>query len=388
MNNRNSKLEQLEGLRGFAAFVVLLGHLRMTFFLDAHDSIGSRLPPWLATCAEAFFDGDFAVWLFWVMSAFVLSLRYHATSDRAHATSMLTDATIRRYPRLLLPVLASIAFAWTLHSLGLMSNVKLSNLLGQEYANWLGSFYLFEPNAIAAVKSGVWQTFFAYNRDTSYNPALWTMEIELYGSFFLFSFLSLVGKHPARLLIYGATALVVYRLSLHWINAFVLGALICDGVIHKELIRDRMPPFIATLYRFTVHSRWIALLLSIPTLYLIGLPNRAGLLHLVLASVVTAYVAVSSPTGRLFSSRILVFLGKISFGLYLAHLPLICAAAFPVYIAFAEYNSPGAASAYSAIVIAFASILAGWCLWYVSDRPAIAFSRMVANLLRDGITKR
>lgn len=382
------KLDQLEGLRGFAAFVVLLSHLRLTFFLNANEVISSRLPPSLAICVEAFFDGNFAVWLFWVMSAFVLSLRYHATVDRGQAGAILTDATVRRYPRLVLPVLVSIAFAWILHNLGLMSNVRLANLFGPEYDNWLGSFYLFEPDAIAAFKSGIWQTFFAYNPATSYNRVLWTMEIELYGSFFLFGLLSLVGKHPLRFLIYIVTLLIVYKLSVHWINAFVLGAMICDGFINKELFRDGLPRPVAKIYRFIAHNSWIALLLTVPTLYLIGLPNRDGILHLLLASAVTAYVVVSSPVRAFFSSRVLVFLGKISFGLYLAHLPLICATAFPIYTGLAIHFSPAFASALSAIVIVVLSLIAGWCLWYISDRPAIAFSRAVSDVMRDGITKR
>ena len=378
MVQSRGKLYQLEGLRGFAAFVVLLHHLRLTFFVEAAQTESARYGEVFGRIIEALFDGNFAVWLFWVMSAFVLSIRFHASKDDSASYSLMTDATIRRYPRLFLPVIVSVFFAWALLSSGLMTNVRLASLLGPQYDEWLGSFYLFEPNAITAFESGAWQTFFAYDESSSYNCVLWTMEIELYGSFFLFAFLALMGKHPARYLVYATTLVVLFRLSRHWLNAFVMGTMICDAYVNRDAIRKKLPPQIDKVLYWLMHNPWVALMMLPPMLYLIGLPNIHGVLHLLLASVVTAYVVMGSPAKNLFACKTAVFLGKISFGFYLAHLPIICAAAFPIYILIAPHASPLTTALTTSIIITLLSIIGGWCLWFVADRPAIAFSRSVS----------
>ena len=382
MSHSSTKLHQLEGLRGIAAFMVVLSHLRLTFFVDAEQVITSHWGSTAAVFFEAIIDGNFAVWLFWVMSALVLSLRFHMSSDASACSTMLTDAAIRRYPRLLVPVMASVLFAWILHQAGLMSNVQLENLLGPKYDEWLGSFYLFEPNGIAALKSAAWEAFFAYELSSSYNSALWTMEPELYGSLFLFAYLALAGKHSARWLIYLVTIGIVCCLSIHWINAFVIGAMICDWFVNRDALRKFFPDVLGRYATCLVHHQGIAVLSILPMMFLIGLTNLGGVLHLLLASMLTAYVVVSRPAGNLFSRKLPVFLGKISFGLYLAHTPIICAVAYPVYSNLLGLFSPWFAAIVASILLIGLSLLSGWVMWFIADRPAIAFARKVAHVLK------
>src|SRR5471030_2390691 len=131
MNRSVGKIECLEGLRGFAALVVLMLHLQATFFIGFHQ----QLQNWLSHSPEvfsfiiiqivqAFFNGSFAVWLFWGMSALVLSHKNFKAIhlDRTEQANLyLVNAFIRRYPRLLVPVLASVMLSFCLMSLGLMA---------------------------------------------------------------------------------------------------------------------------------------------------------------------------------------------------------------------------------------------------------------------------
>lgn len=388
LRQAKSKLEQLEGLRGVAAFVVLLGHLRLTFFVHANDLVSATYGRTVATLFEAILDGDFAVWLFWVMSAFVLSLRFFASRDEVGRSAMLTDATLRRYPRLLLPVIASVLFAWALHQSSLMSNQRLADLLGHDYQRWLGSFYSFEPDLVKALKSGIWQTFFAYSKSQTYNAVLWTMEIELYGSFFLFAYLAIIGSHSKRYLLYLATLFVLFKLSMHWISAFVLGAMICDAFVHRASILEFIPVALRGFVLRFFHSPLIVALLTLPIMYLIGLENVGEVLHLALAVFLTAYIAISQPAGKFFSLRIPVFLGKISFGLYLVHLPIICTMAYPIYSAFSTVLITPWAALVSSFVLIILSLAGGWCLWFIADRPAIAFSKLVSKTMSDRFIKK
>jgi peptidoglycan/LPS O-acetylase OafA/YrhL len=376
----SKKFEQLEGLRGIASVAVLLSHLRMAFFVDANEWATRSFGKIASIFIEAIFDGDFAVWLFWVMSAFVLSIRFHKCTDESSQISILRDAAIRRYPRLLLPVMASVLVAWSLHALGLMSNRELANQIGAETHSWLGGFYSFEPNFCIALRSALWSTFFAFRGSECYNNVLWTMEIEYYGSLFLFAYLALIGKHPARYFLYALTTFVIYALSLHWMNAFVLGIAIADLYVRRKDVRAFFPEGAASIFDKGRNSRLAAFSFFVPVLFGIGI-QTSGTLHLTLAAVLTAYVLISEPPKQLLSSRVPVFLGKISFGLYLLHWPLICAAAFPIHSVLRNYVSGTFASLATSAILFVLSIIGGWLLWYVADRPAIEFSRKVAKML-------
>ena len=387
MKQHPGKLLQLEGLRGIAAVVVLLSHIRLTFLVHEALGVGRYLGSIFGTMFEAMLDGNFAVWLFWVMSAFVLSIRFHLGEQNENACLQMTDATIRRYPRLMLPVLASVLLAWGLHTSGLMTNTLLAAQLGPNYDKWLATYYLFDPNFIDAIKSALWQSFFNYDATTSYNSVLWTMEIELYGFFFLFAYLSLVGKHPVRWLVYLTTTIIIYSLSLHWLNAFVWGTILCDVYIHRNTVKQSIPKSILNAIYY-LNAHWVfSLVLIAPIIYLIGLPNHADILHLFLATILTGYVVISPSLKKFLCHPLPVFLGKISFGLYLAHFPIICALAYPTYNTFLAIVPQPVAAICSSLMLIIISLGAGWGMWYLADRPAIAFSRYIAKFLNGNIVK-
>ncbi|HLA06827.1 MAG TPA: acyltransferase family protein [Anaerolineales bacterium] len=206
MNNNPDKLLSLEGLRGIAALIVIFDHLHLAFFVEYDEIIAAFLDsrfPSLPSKALQYFvtglhDGNFAVWVFWVMSAFVLSKKYFQSvklKSAEEGSDYLTRSTIKRYPRLLIPILASVLFAFVLLSSNRMTNNDLALQLGEHTSTgWLPSFYDFEPSLSRAIKSAAWDAFFDFNRDVTYNTVLWTMEPEFFGSLFLFSLLSLLGN--------------------------------------------------------------------------------------------------------------------------------------------------------------------------------------------------
>jgi len=122
--------------------------------------------------------------------------------------------------------------------------------------------------------------------------------------------------------------------------------------------------------------------LSVPIMMLIGIAQDHELWNLMLSTGVTVLVLMSHPLRKILSTRVPMFLGKISFGLYLVHLPLICALALPIYQASGGVANPITAVWLTSLSLIAISLLAGWCLWYVADRPAIAFSRSIAKRLQ------
>ena len=115
-----SKILALEGVRGIAAMIVVFSHLRNMFLVDSDTQLLNVLSAWPDAMAKAtvlvvegLLDGAFSVWTFWVLSGFVLSHKYfkHIQREQLQAARIvLVDAAIRRYPRLLIPVLLSVLF--------------------------------------------------------------------------------------------------------------------------------------------------------------------------------------------------------------------------------------------------------------------------------------
>lgn len=373
------KLAALEGVRGVAAFVVVLSHLRNTFFIEETRNLTERFGKVIGTMVKAFYDGNFAVWLFWVMSAFVLSLSFHRSRPGRESALQVRNAVIRRYPRLMIPVLASVMLAWSLHAAGFMSNAELADWQGESYAPWLGGFYQFAPGLIDAVFSAVWQAFFAYDPANSYNCVLWSMEVEFYGSLFLFLCLRLFGKRSARGVFYAVVLVVVYGLGEHQLNAFVLGAVMSDIFVNWKSVEARIPEPFRKTFRSLSSSRLFLLICLPPMIFVIGMPDYGGKLNLAAACLVVVYAILLTGVFPVLECSVLVFLGKISFGLYLVHVPIICSCAFPMVGMLNRVFEYQLASCIAAVCLMAMSIVGGWCMWWLFDRPAVQISKLMAR---------
>jgi peptidoglycan/LPS O-acetylase OafA/YrhL len=102
---------------------------------------------------------------------------------------------------------------------------------------------------------------------------------------------------------------------------------------------------------------------------------------LLLALGCSAFVVASPFPQYLLSRRIPVFLGKISFGVYLVHVPIICALAFPIYDTMIRYGSTAVASLISLLGLGLVSLLGGWIFWRIVDCPTIALANTLAKTM-------
>jgi len=329
------KIKSLEGLRGIAALIVFFGHLKYTCFLVEYESITScvhNLPMFyflkvmLTNILAIFFDVELAIWVFWFLSSYVISILFFKANN--DYDKILIAYFSKRYFRLVFPVLASVAFAYILLKMGLIYNHQLAYLQGTQYVNgWLNSFYNFEPDLIIAIQSAVFDTFFNYQGLSTYNASLWTIQSEYLGSLFTFSLFGIVKHNSQRVLIYTLILIVLLKLQLFWLCAFLIGHALCDydysGSNHTIIVRMRdieqrlnrfkLPVFIGSLL-FIILGRNILTFIKVP-------PE----LHSLLLSIFVVYMCLRSEyLKNIFSTRIPLWLGKNSFSMYLIHLPLIC----------------------------------------------------------------
>jgi peptidoglycan/LPS O-acetylase OafA/YrhL len=397
----SSKLRSLEGIRGVAAVMVLLLHLQSAFCLDFSDrtrvvlqrvlgnsSFDRLLQQFLEIVVAAVYDGGFAVWVFWVMSAVVLSQKFFELSHRRLTTpeassnlpnphQYLVESTIRRYPRLVIPVLGSTLFAYVIHNNGWMMNQSLASNFGEAYRPWLGSFYGFVPNVTDAAYCGIWQAFFQYDSQTTYNPLLWTIEKEMWGSLFLFASCALLGQFAHRWIFYIVAMLIIWKIDLLWLNAFVSGMAISDLVV---LWRARggvtaLPKPVRDL----CESRVFSVVLFAMIWFAVGLPNYGNITNWIVACIVTFAAILLPPLERGFSWRLFQFLGGISFGLYLIHFPIMCSFSCWFYSKSSPILGDGMAVFAVVAFTLLLSIFGAVVFTMLLDRPAIRLSKQIGS---------
>ena len=209
----------LETLRGLAAFVVVLTHLQFTFF-------GMQGGP----------AGAFSVRLFFLLSGFVLSISFF----RKGKPVMLVSAALRRYPRLMFPVLASVMFFWVLMEAHGFKNHEAAIIMNQGSDSWLNHQAMVHLTGIEALAQGSFNTFFRYDENTTLNSSLWTMSFELKGSAFIFMLLATLAFIRRKWLLYPVITLCLVlldrRFSFYLID-FLAGAILCEslyGVSNRE----------------------------------------------------------------------------------------------------------------------------------------------------------
>jgi len=214
------RLDYLDGLRGWAALSVVIFHCTWELF-------GSFLPLVRTSYASLLNDGNLAVYIFFVLSGLVLSHGFLVTSDVAR----LQRLAIGRYLRLAIPIAAASLICLLLLEYGLMFNTDAVKVVGRP--DWLGMPYQMAPSVLSWARFFSFDVFFHYDFYSSYDSVLWTMPIELTGSYIVFGLLALSGARRRARLIYCAASLTILWLVNPIMCTFVYGVLIA------QLMRSR-----------------------------------------------------------------------------------------------------------------------------------------------------
>lgn len=323
----------LEFLRGVAALVVLNGHILRAFAPSAEGASGAAqsLKTSLAFVA---FNGGSAVYLFFVLSSYVLVKRYFQSRK---AQDLLLGA-IKRLPRLAGPVLVAVLSSCAIFKLDLYFFADAAAVTQSE---WLGNFgnspKILSPETASfsdAFLQGAWRTFI-YG-DKYYDSSLWTMMVEFWGSMLTF-----------------ALAPIVFFLQGRW--ALLSWFCIATGVFLALKVSFFFCAFPASLLLYPLlamgfrPNRWVRGAMVMVSLALLGYAGDAvgiyrpfALLETVVsddvglrqacvaipASIMLVYAMLSADEAPSWlSGKAARFLGDLSFPLYLVHVPIICSLA-------------------------------------------------------------
>lgn len=381
-----NKLFYLDGIRGLAAFAVVISHYIQVFYPAAlngnPEQAHFKWDIWYGhSPINLFYNGQFAVCLFFVLSGYVLSNKmFEKELDSETYQKLLHSSAIRRYIRLAIPAAVSVLLVY----LAIITNAfYLQEIWGTTWTDMKKNYYELDTNVYTVIKAAIFDPFFRFEAHP-YNPVLWTMSYELLGSFLIFGFLALFGRVKKRWIVY--VVLSVAFIQTYFV-AFLWGMLLADLFKHKwvhskitavivlliGIYLGSMPytPLSGTMYesievgtntistwlQFDINPRLIARTLG-SALILFALLRLKGM-------------------QRIFGWKPFVYLGQISFSLYLIHFTFLntfSASLFSKVIHYYSYNLAYAITFIVSMVPLF--ILSHYYMKYI-DQGAIKLARKV-----------
>lgn len=355
----------LDGIRGWASLMVLFSHLVVFFLANTIP----ELKPWIFGIAT---DGNLAIFIFFVLSGFVLSIGYVQTGKRG----IITALAIRRYARLAIPIVCTVFFAYLLLEFDLFYNIEAGNLSSN---TWISGFYTFSPDLLNSMKFALYGVFTYWDGALSYNPVLWTMSIELWGSFVVFSICALVLNLRKRMLILVFILIYLYAVNNIYYLPFVCG--ICIAIFHhqpnKKIAKyvSFLSPIILGLVVYYSCSTMRGGIFGLP-----AMPRNDTLNILVATAVV--FVASCTPLVRnFFQNRLSRYLGSISFPLYLTHFLVLCSFSSFMLIKLQKMGfSPERSNVINCFASLFICILTAHLFRYI-ESFAIRTARKLSDLI-------
>jgi peptidoglycan/LPS O-acetylase OafA/YrhL len=308
-------LNSLDGLRGLAALIVMLGHSAYVYF-DCANPQGLVLT--LVNVIRR--AGHPTVILFFALSGFVLYFAFFKRPDTPYR-AYLIRRLFRIYPALLVSLLIALGLNLA------QSPTALPGLGLWTHLNWVipTDPMTFARNALMLGISG---------QDIALDPVTWSLVIELRFSVIFVLLALLCRRSPWALLVVSlvshlAGRMLIHRLGLHQpyltgggsvlgaaaITAFYLPAFGFGIVAGEALLKRRTP---------LKMPGWSQIVLA-AGLFVAGKLINDDFAWCVVAAGLVAIMCQPGPMATVLALPPCKFLGDISYSLYLVHFPILMA---------------------------------------------------------------
>ena len=372
----------LETLRGLGALIVLGCHLAGFFgpasFQNAPSAPQFPVESWLRWFpCSLLLSGRFAVSLFFVLSGVVLSLRHlgpHAAPER-----VLAGAVVKRLFRLLPMVLATAVLTVALGRAGLLYHLEYARLSSFE---WLAAKDEWQKPIQEMLRQAWYRPI---TEATAISPPLYTIGLEIQGSFLIFALLFLMRHVLRHRWILGFTVLVFHADAL---AGFVVGLLLADLFQNSQGFRQW-----AARPVFAIPGLVLGLWLGSQQLGgLENLEHPLGTAFLppihfgyygwqMLGAILVMAVVLGNPALlRVLDFPIGRWLGSISYGLYAIHFTVLSSLGCWIALRLPGSQTAGASLLTASAACTIVSLLAGWALREGIDRPSQRLAAWVARV--------
>jgi peptidoglycan/LPS O-acetylase OafA/YrhL len=367
----NTRYEELDSIRGIAAFMVLLSHIFFIF-----PNIGSTLNAKFGLFSTFFWNGHISVIMFFVLSGFVLSLPFYNSNKHYY-----TDYIIKRICRIYIPYIVILFIAIIFK---IMFHSKIGNV--PNLVNW-GTW----DNGNVNIDDILKHIFFLgeFNSD-SFIMVIWSLVHEMRISFIFPLIILILTRLNIKLSIFipvvlstSSVFLIIhfptkfnipistnYFITLHYTSMFIIGSLVAKYRLKLLNIKNSV--------------KILIFFAGIVFFYFPGIPFK--ILSLVIGNVqYTSYqiyidwmiaigsscLIITSLNSKIASNFLLFrpinFLGKISYSLYLVH-PLVLLVS--VYTLYGYFSVP-----LILIISLILSIVFSWLSYKFIELPSISLGK-------------
>lgn len=303
-----TRCPEIDGIRGFAALVVLLCHMIATPFGHIETIISPNF---------LFLNGTLAVQVFFVLSGDALSARYFQTES----ANVIDKLLLKRYFRLTFLILIASFSVYLLKVFSLDVHLEAARLTHNSLlAAYLPQAPVFDEMLLYSL-AGVYVDY-AFHSDaafyaslaTAYNPVFWSMSIEMSGSLLVFLFLYIYPRLASPQIILPFLCGIFFLLFTSYAG-FFFG-------IYVGYCRHR-----GWLMQWQNSPRWQTLSIAILFFFLISswlFMGHIGRGATVLVAVMLVFLLYTNNCALgIFRTRFARWLGEISFPLYAIHFSVL-----------------------------------------------------------------
>lgn len=372
------RIEYITGIKGYMCIVVVLFHLMIcfypaTYFADAASYSQGYIDVFLGSSPLfGIINGSFAVFVFWMISGFLFGIAFLRNDDLGAATSR----AFRRWPRLFIPMAASILLGFVIIRLGLTHNIEAAEYCSGG-SNWILSTSAASPT-LAECLVNIYKSIFIGG--SSLNAPTWTMATEFIGSFVILA-IQVIFLRNANL----KQRVVIYAAAICLLGFFPRIICMICGLLVAEVYESKVSisPFLSFLLLvigFLLSGYPLYVDSDFPLYKVIGLFGRSNDYEYcyVLASFCLLLALINLRwMQKFFSLKPMRILGKYSYSVYLVHFPIVMS--FSLWT-FVQLVSLGGLSHFEGALISSLLtiplvLIAAWLFNHLIEQPSEVLSR-------------
>ncbi len=369
------RIPYLEGLRGIAALLVVFNHYSLAFYPAVYSKAFSEMhtgSKWESvfynTPLSIIFAGNFAVYLFFLLSGFVTTFAYFTKGEDKEVLARLS---LSRYFRLLFPILICNLVIFFILQFHLSSNTEASTITKSLW--WLKGFWQFSPNIVDAIYQALFGILFV-NINQTYNTILWPIAYLFYGTFLVSGLLLLTSFIRKRYFIY---LLGTIMLITTYFYPFIIGMALADLYFHNRLTFFNKKFFIFFFFLLGIYLGSYPIINSpllikesvfrfLPQIYTI---DNFSFYHVLGGVLLIVSILYFKSMQSLLSSKIFIFLGKVSYSLYVSHFLLLGSLGTYLFLRFYQHYGYNTAFLRMIVIILPVTLLLAYFIYKFVEIP-------------------
>ncbi len=387
----NHRIAWLDGLRGVLALMVCAHHFLYAFYPELifggsykDFNTGTISPIKLIAFSplNIIYNPGTAIHFFFLLSGYVQSYRYFQNGN----TVSIQLAFFKRYFRLALPVLFTVLLIFLFHkNYWIAKNAFPDNPLTDK---WVQSVMPDNLQFWQVIRHGLFDCF---NTTSRYYQVLWTMPTELFNSWLvmILIFVTHQSKNQWRLLLFWL-AVQLFLLQSWYGAAFTVGVLLAalqrDSEKFNQVSEHRVFRGLCLLaglyfasYPFTGYVGAVKNSIYRPISFFETYPHIIS--YLIGVSLLFLFMLRAHTLNKILSSKPLLWLGNISFMLYLLHFLILFSFSPWLYQLLKKEMNLELSLSLTAALSLLASLVFSWLSTALVDRPSIRFSHYIARRL-------